>query len=204
MKDSKKNPVSQPLVSETPPQDIQPQVIWKGQQTFRHDLFKLQMGTAKRNISWKKKEPELVSIEHVHFYHSHSNRGEFQKYCVPVANHFHEMTPSVMPDGTIVAKCGPPLKKVDRILSNGKVKTSVEPVQFFHEEKGVHLVDDHTHPVVYVASEILSQDHIKAIQQENAEGLKALGVRAPTSSPIPALKTDSGLSEAPTREGSSE
>lgn len=164
---------------------IQPKIQWKGHESFRHDLFKLQVSSCQKNVSFQKKLPHLIPVEHTHIYHSHSNRGEPQKHCVQVAGHTHEITTSIDANGHIVAKCGPAVKKVHRQLANGKSKIVYERVKYenaAHEnDDGTHsfIEDNHTHQVVYLNSEEISQQMIKQIQQNNAEMIKQLNPDGP-------------------------
>lgn len=171
---------------------VQPKVQWKNQRTFRHDLFKLEVAMMQKNVSWRKKRPELVEIEHAHFFHSHSSSGTPQKYCAAVGGHFHEITTAVDQNGNIVAKCGPALRKVDKRLSNGTTKTEIEEIIYNHEERKIPIVDDHTHDMTYVGSEQMSPQKIKQIQTANAEGVSEFMQQAPVQQEPTLAESDAG------------
>ena len=160
-------PVSDIASTSIQSKPVQPKVQWRSAVSFRHDLFKLGLAVMRKNVSWKKFRPELVPMEHTHFFHTHSSSGTKQEHSVPVGGHFHKVEVFVNPDGSMGGKCGPALRKVDKKLSNGVVKTSIELVKFSHEEQG-DLQDDHTHEVLYLGSEMINPQKVKDIQSKNA------------------------------------
>lgn len=172
---------------------VQPKIQWKNQRAFRHDLFKLELAKMKKNTSWIKARPNLIDAEHVHFYHSHSSSGTAQKYSVSVGGHFHEITPFIDSEGNLAAKCGPALRKVDKKLSNGTTKTIIEPIVYRHEEEG-EMRDDHTHEITYMASETMSPQKVKQIQQSNAQGVSSMVEKSVDSEPA-LVDAGSGESE---------
>lgn len=160
-------------------QTVQPRIQWKNQVQFRHDLFKLELAKMRKNVSWKRQRPELVDAEHVHFFHSHTSTGTAQKYCVTVGGHFHEVKTSIDQDGNMTATCGPALRKVDKKLSNGTIKTLIEEITYQHEEFG-DMGDNHTHNVIYLASEIMSPQKVQQMQNNNANYVNEHVTAAPT------------------------
>lgn len=171
-----------PTTSPSTGTKIQPKVFMRGSQEFRHDLFKLEAADFMKNISWVSKAPNLIKMPHAHVFHSHNDRGQLNKYSTAVGGHFHEVAMKMLPDGSIVAECGPALKEVKRKTSQGKVKTTIEPVRFDDEETGV-TVDGHTHPATYLGSEVLSASHIQQIRSQNQSYVQSLQ-SPPTPNPV--------------------
>lgn len=151
-----------------------PQLRQKGAISFRHDLYKMALAEAKKNVSYKKYVPELQQVPHTHFFHSHDMRGRPNAYCQPVAGHFHAVTPRVGPNGEMLADCGPPLRKVERTVQGGFARTVIEPVAYIDGPNQKTIVDDHRHQVDYVHSEEISPGRIQAQQRQDAAKLKEL------------------------------
>lgn len=151
--------------------DVKPNIKLKSEQSFRHDLYKLKIGTSKKNISWQKHQPNLVDVEHTHFYHSVNMRGEPNKNSIEISGHFHEVSTTVMPNGDMTASCGPPMKKVLKETPNGKILTMIEPVKYVDANTGKTIYDQHLHEIEYIGSEFLSQEIIKQKQQADSKKL---------------------------------
>lgn len=134
--------------SKKPTTGFQP--IFKNQVTFRHDLFKAELATMKKNTSWKTGQPRIDEIEHVHHYHSRDSFGRVQKYTNPVGGHFHEITFDPV-SGKI--ECGPALQKTVVKLKSGKLKQTVGPISFYDENREIEIKDDHKHEITYKYSE---------------------------------------------------
>lgn len=175
------------LPKEIQPQSTQPQIRWKGSETYRHDLFKLGVAKLKKNISWKKKLPEIIQLEHTHLFHSHDNKGQVNKTCVPVAGHYHEVMTLINQDGELIAKCGPPIRKVEKRLETGKIKSVPQQVQWVRQNQQTGEdeleVDNHVHEVIYLASEEISAAKITEIQKSNASSISAMNIQAPRQQP---------------------
>lgn len=159
--------------------ESKPKFKWKGTTEFRHDLFKLELSHFKKNISYQKYTPQLHDVEHVHFYHSHDSKGRPQKYCSAVGGHFHEMTVEVTPSGDLVAKSGPALKHVVKRQKNGKPKTLIEKVTFYDGDEDNKFFDEHTHEVMYLESDMLSEEKLKQNLRHSAEKLETLSRAQP-------------------------
>ena len=158
-------------------------VVWKGHREFRHDLFKLEVKEMKKNVSYKKYEPDLQSVEHAHFYHSVDMKGRPNKYSAAVGGHFHEVIVEHDEQGNIVgAKCGPALRESQKKLKNGRVKTVIEPVKFAKADYDAedpeeaaeavkYIHDEHVHPLRYMHSEMISPDKIRQKQEADSSRL---------------------------------
>lgn len=109
--------------------------VYKGDQEVDHDLFKLKLASAKKNVSWTDK-PRYEMVPHQHFFHTYDSSGKKQAYCSPVAGHTHKVEVEEV-DGEFKLVVGPAIKK-------SRSKTAPIP----------H--DDHTHDVEYVLSEKLT------------------------------------------------
>lgn len=138
------------------------------------DLFKLLPTGLKRNISIEKDQPNLIDVEHCHFYHSMNERnGQANTEAVPVGGHTHKITinwdksvtiKKTLPNGKEMTYegpeviCGPPVaKKRKKIQGRGWVNVDV-PVKFKRDpDLGEDMVDDHTHEVAYIRSEIITK-----------------------------------------------
>lgn len=134
-----------------------PKVIWRGQREWRHDLYKLKLSLFKKNESYRKYEPQLRDVEHVHFYHSTDRTGRPLETSGAVGGHFHKVTVKTLPDGTMTAECGPPIRWVERRQRNGKMVRELAAVKFNDGDDGRWITDDHTHEVEYLGSEMVSE-----------------------------------------------
>lgn len=135
--------------------------IWKGMQTFIHDLFKAKVCKMKRNVSFVWGDPRIVDTEHTHFFHTFNSQGKPQKYTNTVGEHFHEIEWGEDDEGNLVARCGPPLRYGTHKMPNGRKVRRIEKVSWkdmsensFNTE-GV-IRDDHVHEMQYIRSEELS------------------------------------------------
>jgi hypothetical protein len=154
---------------------VQPKIIQRGAKTFRHDLFKATVGSTLKNVGIKKYQPELVKVEHVHFFHSHDAKGQGSKHTTAAVGHFHEVEQYIDPaTGYPAVKCGPALRKVQKRMKNGFMKSFIEPVTFEDGNTGQTVTDSHTHEFEYLGSEELSPDKNKQRQKQDAEALRAM------------------------------
>lgn len=152
--------------STEPQETTAPKLNLGGKREFHQHIFKLEIARMQKNNGWKKYEPILRPVEHVHFFRTCSTRNVPLKKCVAVGGHFHEMTWSIGSDGTPVAKCGPAMREVARKLPSGRVVKVVQPVTFQEEtHEGIRTITDtHTHEVNYLATDVLSADIKKTLQ----------------------------------------
>ena len=174
-----------------------PNIIWKSNQEFRHDLFKLELSRMKKNMSYKENRPIIEEIEHCHFFHSITNKGTRNDFCQPVGGHFHKVETSIDDEGNVVAKCGPPLKKETVRLKTGKYIKKIMSIEYpsVNENTGEerNIIDDHTHSVVYLNSEMVSESRTRAQHTADRQQLAQLQPHE-DQAPQPALD-DGGASD---------
>ncbi len=180
------------VVSQTPTKQtqVEPNVRWKGNELFRHDLYKLEVATHLRNAGYQTGVTIIQSVEHCHFFHSHSEKGTKNIRCAPTAGHCHEISTEVLPDGTLTATCGPPITKVKKPLKrNGKYKTFWAQIkyeeQYSDSDDGQpgYIVDNHRHEITYKRSEELIVGRANAeTQSKVAEMIKQQGGQVPSAS----------------------
>lgn len=112
----------------------------KQSQKTWHDLFKLDLQFMRKNINGDLPTPNIVDVEHVHFFHTVDSDGRPQDKCSPIGGHFHRM--KVIPQGPgkppLVQCVSGPLKMAKR--GNKVVEAPVED-------------DDHVHAVSYIDSQ---------------------------------------------------
>jgi hypothetical protein len=153
---------------------VQAKRIWKGHQTFVSDLFKCELSTMKKNISFKYGEPKIEDVEHVHFFRTFNSQGRKQIFTNPVGNHYHKVTVEEDENGNLVAKCGPALHKVTVKGRNGR-KRKIEKYVSWDDDTDLALKegrevlkDEHTHEMTYLRSEELNADSNKKMKNTNA------------------------------------
>jgi len=152
----------------------EPKRVMKGMQSFMHDLFKLEVSNMKRNVSYKKFQPQIEEVEHAHFFHSHDTGGNRNEYCVPVGGHFHKMQITTDKEGQVHAVCGPALKEITTTTRAGTPRNSIVPVSWVDEALDKEIVDTHTHDVAYKGSEEIWPDKVKRDQAMDAAKLSQL------------------------------
>lgn len=163
------------------------------------DLFKLKVATGKRNVSWKHREPSLVTYEHCHFFHSINDTTlQANKFSTPTGGHFHEVTVTRDAEGNIIGmKCGPAMEMVVRKV--GKDKSLKRPAKVQWEsyltdgeqerlsQEGqpipeFKLVEDaHTHEMEYLGSETFTPASRNSRRKEEQASVKAVSVGQPVS-----------------------
>lgn len=198
-----------------PQQALEPTILFRDQMQIRIDRFKLQLANMKKNLSWDKKQPNIVEVEHTHFFISKDESGTPQKYCTPIGGHFHELislkpervTQEVLNETTgkleiqedviLVAKFGPALRHEYIKRSDGSTKKVIRPVAFNvvvededHGEVKDKLPDGHTHEAVYLHSEMFDMQKKRAIQSNNAS---FHGQTAPAMSTAQSGQTPAGF-----------
>jgi len=184
------------------PKPVQIKRVAKGSRLFTHDLYKLEVANFQKNLSWKAGQPNLVPVQHVHFYHSHNSRGKPLDSANLQNGHTHKVTVEVDAEGNLIGKCGPPIKLVKKQLRSGRVLKQWRPVQFLDETQyddtgeSKLITDDHRHVITYMHSEELSDAKLKAIHDADKKKLQNLA-RHPQSqaAPIQAKKEDQTASE---------
>lgn len=147
----------------------EPQIVYKGDHTFRHDLFKLKPTLLKKNVSFVRGEVKIETFEHSHFFHTHDSGGRPQKYCTQTGGHFHEMTwHSDEATGKLVAKCGPAMHYIYKRKGRHqkKVMQQIEWNNDNNENSNSESVvkDGHIHDVEYLWSENISADTVRRRQ----------------------------------------
>lgn len=165
-----------------PEPQVQPQIRNRHDNSFRHDVFHCKPTAMKKNISYTHLSPELVNVDHAHIFHSHDNRGRPNSQTQKMGGHFHYVEQYVdKKTGEIKAKCGPAMRIVTNMLSNGRTVQSIQPVFELQEvvRDGIvqhhKLVDDHTHEMAYLGSETLSGKIISDKLKEDKTQAQAMG-----------------------------
>lgn len=184
--------------AEARPSAAMPQVRWKGDFEFRHDLVRLKVSTMQKNVSYKKYVPQLEPVQHEHFFHSVDMKGRANRYCQAVGGHFHEVTVDWdRPDahGNPTIKVGPALREIDvKSKATGKVRKRIEKVRFASgmiegdmdggpEDDEVvevsYINDEHTHTAQYEGSEMLSPNRLQRQQDQDRAKLQSLMAASP-------------------------
>lgn len=135
----------------------------KGSREFYHDLFKAETANSKKNVSFTLNKPEIVEIEHSHYFHTHDSKSRPQKTTSTIAGHWHEVTWKEDANGNLVAECGPPIKFNYRQTPSGtkKVKGPIKFTKINDMGEKVIIEDTHTHKMTYMHSELLTQGSAK-------------------------------------------
>lgn len=162
-----------PVKSDDAPKVV-PKIVYRDQVEADHHLFKAKV--AKCLKSDKYGPVKLKSVEHVHFFHTINSDGSEQHQTPAIAGHVHEVTWRIDEEGNLVAKCGPPLKKVIKAGRGGLAKVTWERIRVKDEDNNI-LEDNHQHEMEYMGSEKISQSKIQQIQQANSAKLGQMGVR---------------------------
>lgn len=117
----------------------------KGTTKLYSDLYKLNVSTMLKNVSWSE-IPEMIPVEHVHFFHTMDSSGKPLTTSTTIGGHYHkiEITPAENPNDPPIIKCiSGPVKKVMK-----KIRGKFTKVEVASEEE-----DNHTHEVQYISSE---------------------------------------------------
>lgn len=182
---SKNQEQEKPLAKQT-----RTQRFARGSQEFDHDLFKLKPAIVQKNVSWTYRQPSLVPVEHVHFFHSiNDTTMQPNKNCSPVGGHFHEVIVEweVGPDGekTIKStKCGPPMHMIVRRVANGRTIRRQEQVSYekFDDNGDVtKLMENHTHDFEYLGSETFNANSKNELRKDEQNKIKGLMAGQPVS-----------------------
>lgn len=149
---------------------VQPKYKMAGSRTILHHLFRAELANFKKNRSWKKDQPDLTDVPHVHFFHTVNSTGKVQQYTAAVGGHFHEVEWRLNPQtGEPEAKCGPPLKKVAVAGPDGLTVHEIQEVEFHDKvgkmgKRGAVIKDLHTHTMSYERTDEINSDEIRANQ----------------------------------------
>ncbi len=113
-------------------------------QSVDHDLFKLELGKFRRDLSLDRDGSLMDEVEHVHYFHTVDSAGRVQKLSNLVGGHFHEMTVEQDPEGGVpIVTAGPAMVYISKkVGKKAAVKLAVP-----YEE------DQHTHEVTYMGSQ---------------------------------------------------
>lgn len=141
-----------------------------------HHLFKAEVAKALKNTSWKPGQPNIVKVEHCHFFHTIDSGLRSLKYTSAINNHYHEVKWRVDSNGDFVAECGPPIRKLQKTRRDGSTYSVEGPITIdndYPDQNGMpeKIVDDHRHEMTYIGSDLISPKMIKAIQEKTAAAL---------------------------------
>lgn len=154
--------------------------VWKGSQTFVHDLYRLEVSTCLRNQSYKMGDPIIEKIEHKHFFHSVDRKGKKLTRSTITADHFHDIEVELNKAGEITAiKCGPAKRVTEKLVGpenfRKRVKSVESPSWIKHANEGIETItDEHTHEITYVTSEELSPGRIASSQNQDKVRFQAM------------------------------
>lgn len=134
--------------------------------TIYHDLYKLNVASMLRNLSWNSKEEpqQVIDVEHTHFFHTVDSSGKKLIYSSPVGGHFHKL--KITDQGNHkppLVECLPGAYVFKKLKINGRwqklpVLQEVRINKRNHAGELTEKVNDsHTHTVDYIKSDILSQ-----------------------------------------------
>lgn len=117
--------------------------IFLNETVLDHDLYKLEVANAVKNISFSD-IPNLVNAEHVHFFHSIDSNGRKQETCTTIAGHCHQMilVSPATDKSPAIYKCGP-------AVVAGFKRVQGRHVRYYHSIPN----DTHTHDITYLKSD---------------------------------------------------
>lgn len=152
-----------------------PKIHYRTGLNVDHHLFK---GTVAQCLKADKFGPiKIKPTEHVHYFHTVTSTGAKQEYTAPIAGHVHKVEWGVDEHGNMVAKCGPALKPVKRMV-NGIPRTRYEQIRVrnYDGQEGdpEFLNDNHTHQMVYMGSDKLTKNKTDEIRKSNREEIGEL------------------------------
>ena len=92
--------------------------LYRGQASFDHDLYKLEVSKFNRNRALPNSAPEFEEVEHVHHFHSIDSNGKKLMRSTAIAGHFHEMILVKPATATSPAtyKCGPAVRQMPQVF----------------------------------------------------------------------------------------
>ncbi len=133
---------------EQPAQKWQP--TYQQNVEFDSHLFELKTGKMLKNLSWKSDKPDIRSIDHQHFFHSHDSSGREMNQSTSTGGHFHIVTTTIDPKtGAPKATCSGPKTYVHK---KGKKFLVDMPSFKAIDQNGNEIVDNHVHEVAYARS----------------------------------------------------
>lgn len=154
-----------------------PKLKMRGSMTIVHHLFRAGLADFFKNQSWKKLQPNLTKVPHIHFFHTVTSNGKPQQYTTAVGGHFHEVEWNIDPvTGEPVAKCGPPLKKVAVPGIDGLTTHEIREIKW-HDgvgsmgQRGKDIIDTHRHEMIYEGSDEFTTEQIRQTQAANRAGV---------------------------------
>jgi len=173
----KQPPAPQKATAPTPARRFE-----RGTQEHIHDLFKLLVALMQKDVSYKWRQPQLIPMEHSHFFHSiNDTTMQPNKYCSAVGGHFHEVKIApgkVAANGFPLVEVGPALTYVNKKLPNGRILKRAELVQFESVDELTGdlkiIKDNHTHQVEYLGSETFnaqSRSNARVAERSKVAGL---------------------------------
>lgn len=167
---------------------VRPKTVYRNQIETESHLFKAELAKC---LKVDKFGAEKVKrVEHVHYFHSHNSQGKPMTQTAAVGGHVHEVTYSVDAEGNWVAKCGPPLKKVTKLIG-GVARVKWERIKYKNPEPSDEsgedqwLTDEHTHEMTYRGSEVISTARVQEIQRSNQAQIGAGRVTAHKDAKVP-------------------
>lgn len=144
----------------------------KGQSWAWHHLFKTDLKDMKKNVSFKKGQPQIENLEHSHFFHSVNSDLIPQQFTSTIGGHFHEVTWALNAQGEpYVKSCSGPMTH-KYVKKPGGQKRILTKVAWHDGNNDRDIVDDHTHEFTYLHSEKLSEEKIRSVQVENARTIE--------------------------------
>lgn len=144
------------------------QRVFSGEQKVHHDLFKLTVAEALKNVSWTE-VPDYVKAEHCHMFHTFDSDGRPQTLSTSIAGHFHVMKIESNGSGIPKVTCESGPMKFVRKKVQGRWKKVMAPV---------NDADHHRHDTVYIKSDEI------AIRKPNMEAVNVVAHDAQKTAPI--------------------
>lgn len=160
------------------PQPVKQKLKMRGSLTLVHHLFRAQLADFLKNKSWKKDQPDITKVPHVHFFHTITSNGKVQHFTTAVGGHFHEVSWEIdAKTGEPIAKCGPPLKKVAVPGIDGITVYENREIEFFDKvgsmgKRNTLIKDNHVHTMTYEGSDEFTTEQIRSTQAANRAGIQ--------------------------------
>lgn len=176
MSKKKPSPPSNEVVKiETQAPAVTPKVVLRQGMELLHHLFKGTVAVCLKADKWG--PLKIKSIEHTHYFHTVTSNGAKQDYTPQVAGHVHKIEWGTDPEGNLVARCGPPLKRIETFV-NGMKRSKYIPIKVKNydavDDQPEWLNDSHTHQMIYMGSDKLTKASMDAIRRENQESIGQL------------------------------
>lgn len=153
----------------TAPAPVEFNKMYRNEQIIEDHLFKCNVASMMKNISYLKFQPRFEHHEHSHFYHASTKRGTKNFDTSFVGGHFHQIKiVGKDADGYPVAECSNALTKVMRSTRSGASRTEVVPVTYYDGNLEQTKIDDHTHTVTYKGTDLISENKLAEIRMQDA------------------------------------